>query len=517
MTGTASPKPGSAGTAPAPAGAAELFSPEGAHRLAAAVAERSAHLIDGALVEGTVAARVTAPWDRARSVDYRAVDADGMLEAVTAAAAAFRAGKDDPSGLGSAERRAEVLLAMADRAEAIADELAAIIAFENGKLLRSATMEAGAVAGSFRYWAGVTPETEVLASTGTHTTELVRRPLGVVAAITPFNMPVLMMANKIGAALATGNTLVGKPSPATPLSLMRLAEAIAEVVPAGWVNLVAGDDASGPALSSSPDVAIVSFTGSVPVGKAIMRSAAANLTRVQLELGGNDPAIVGPGADLDEVVPLIYRSAFGSSGQACVAAKRVYAHESIADEVTARLVELASSARVGHPFDPDATVPVLTTEAQFDTIDRLITEASADAELAFAGERTKATAFVAHPTIVAGARSGMAVVDEEQFGPVLPVIPFATAAEVIELANATPFGLGATVWSRDDAFLAKVVPGIESGMVWVNGLGMPSPAVPFGGAKQSGIGREGGKPGIDAFTELVTVTRFVPAGEQAKP
>lgn len=493
-----------------------LNSPGGAHAVAARVARESRHLVGGELVEGTVDATVRAPWDLGRVVEYRAADAALTRRAIDAAAAAFQTLQREARGASAtddalAERRRAVLRAMAERAEEVAAELAALIAFENGKLLASATMEANAVAGSFRYWASVRPETDVLTSDGQQETVLIRRPLGVIAAITPFNMPVLMLANKIGAAIATGNTVVGKPAPATPLSSLLLGSAIADVVPAGWVNIVAGDDESGPALSSSPNVALVSFTGSIPVGKAIMASAAAHLTRVQLELGGNDPAIIDADVDLDEVVPLVFRSAFGSSGQACVAAKRVYVHAGIVDEVTTRLAELAAATRVGHPFDPDATAPVLTTEAQFDNVERLVDEARRGATIAFDGARTKDDGYVAHPTIIAGAQAGMAVVDDEQFGPVLPVVPFESAAEVIELANATPFGLGASVWSRDEAFVETVVGALETGTVWINGLGRPSPAVPFGGAKQSGIGREGGAQGIDDFTELVTVTRFTPA------
>lgn len=479
--------------------------PDSAHELAASVARDARHLIGGELVPGTVAATVAAPWDLSRTATYLAVDNGGARAAIRAAAHAFATDER------SHERHRDVLRAMADRAEEIQEDLAVLIAFENGKLMPSATMEAAAVAGSLRYWAEVRPQNETLSSDDDHVTELIRRPLGVIAAITPFNMPVLMAVNKIGAAIATGNTVVCKPSPATPLSALLFARAVADVVPAGWVNIFAGTDETGPFLSTSPDVALVSFTGSIPVGKQIMSSASQELTRVQLELGGNDPAIIGPDADLDTVIPQIFRSAFGSSGQACVAAKRVYAPAGVADEVAERLATLAQATRVGHPFDPEATAPVLTTRAQYEKVDAMLNEARADAQVLFEGGRDDETGYYVHPSIVTRATNGMAIVDEEQFGPVLPVVSYETTAEVVSLANATPFGLGASVWSPDEEFLTAVVPRLEAGNVWVNGLGRPSPAVPFGGVKQSGIGREGGAPGIDDFSELVTVTRFRPA------
>ncbi|GAA4430902.1 aldehyde dehydrogenase family protein [Georgenia halophila] len=478
---------------------------EEVYELASGVASGARHLIGGEVVDGTVAATVRAPWNRQLAVDYRIVDSATVRDAVAAARRAF------DEGTGDHGRRRDVLLAMANSARSIQDELAVIIAFETGKLMRSATMEAAGVAASLEYWATVQPRTEALSSDDAHTTELVRKPLGVVAAITPFNMPVLMMANKVGAALSTGNTVVCKPSPAAPLAALRLAGAVADVVPAGWVNIVAGDDDAGPVLSSSPDVAMVSFTGSAAVGKSIMQAAAGTLKRLQLELGGNDAAIIGPDADLATAIPEIFRSAFGSSGQACVAAKRVYAHQSVADDVAERLARLAEETRVGHPFDDQATAPVLTTEAQYDKVEELLEGVRGKSKILFEGRRSKTTGFYMQPSIVTGISNGSPLVDEEQFGPVLPVVCYSSTAEAIELANATTYGLGATVWSEDEAFIAEVVPRLETGMVWVNGLGMPHPSVPFGGVKESGVGREGGEAGVDAFTELVTVTQYRPA------
>lgn len=467
------------------------------------------HLVGGQLIEGSVPGEVRAPWDRELGIDYLLADSGTVAAAIQAAATAFRA------GIGPMHERRQVLSAMAAEVRAHQDELALLIAFETGKLLPSATMEAAASASSLTYWSGVEVPTEVTEDGAGGTTSLVRRPLGVVAAITPFNMPVLMMVNKIGAALITGNSIVCKPSPATPLSALHFARVISNAVPPGWVNVVAGEDSAGPILSESPDVAMVSFTGSIAVGKQIMRAAASTLKRVQLELGGNDPAIVGPDADLDVVVPQIFRGAFGSSGQACVAIKRVYAHESIVDDVARRLVVLAEATRVGNPFDPGTTAPALTTEAQFDRVqDLLMSARKAGADIAYEGKRSKSPGLFMQPSIVTGISNGTPLVDEEQFGPVLPVVPYGSVDEVIRLANDGPHGLGATLWSNDEEFLALVTQGLHTGMVWVNGLGRPNPSIPFGGAKESGLGREGGLAGIDAFCELVAITRYgaQPAG-----
>ncbi|GAB3616668.1 aldehyde dehydrogenase family protein [Okibacterium endophyticum] len=472
-----------------------------AYAYASAIASESRHLIGGRMIEGTVPGTVRAPWDRTQMVEYRMADADTVRAAIHAARTAFEADTAD-----LAARRA-LLGQMADHVEKIARELSLLISFETGKLFRSATMETAGTIAALQHWASVEPRAEELRSAAGKRVRVLRRPIGVVASITPFNMPLLMMVNKIGAALVTGNTVVCKPSPAAPLSAMRLARAFADLVPPGWVNIVAGDDAAGPVLSEHPDVAMISFTGSVAVGKRIMTAAASTLKRVQLELGGNDPAILGADADLDTVVPQIFRSAFASSGQACVAVKRVYVPRPIADDVVDRLASLAAQARTGNPFDAEATAPALTTEAQYDRVQSLLEGTrSRGGRVAYEGVRSKEPGFFMQPSIVTDLAPGDPIVDEEQFGPVLPVIAYDTEDDVIRLANGTLYGLGASVWSADDEFIERIVSRLEAGVVWVNELAMPDPSIPFGGVKQSGIGREGGDAGVDAFCELVTIT-----------
>jgi acyl-CoA reductase-like NAD-dependent aldehyde dehydrogenase len=303
--------------------------------------------------------------------------------------------------------------------------------------------------------------------------------------------------------------VVCKPSPHTPLTALHFARLVADLVPPGVINIVCGGDDAGPALTSSDGVDMVTFTGSVGVGKAIMASAAGTLKRVQLELGGNDPAIVFGDVNLEDVVPKIFQAAFGSSGQACVAVKRVYAHQSIAGEVVRRLAELARTSSPGSPYTEGATMPALTTRGQYELMHRLLEDSRRrGADIAFEGSSTDQGGYFAQPSIVAGLDSGAPLVEEEQFSPILPVVPFGSAEEVLDAANSGRFGLGATVWTEDATTAQYLMEQLETGMVWINGLGRPNPSVPFGGAKESGIGREGGQLGLDAFTELKSVTVY---------
>lgn len=474
-----------------------------AHDAVRGLTLKAGHLIDGQLVDGTVPATVTAPWDHTLRVEYNQVTVDEVAQAVAGARNAFR--KLRRTG----GQPKDWLLAIAERLEAEQENFAALISFESGKLQPAARAEAAGAVFSLHHWAAMELAEDIIDLSPAHETRLVRSPLGVVAAITPFNMPLLMMVNKIGAALMAGNTVVCKPSPHTPLTAMHFARLVADLVPAGVINVVCGGDDAGPALTSSDGVDMITFTGSVGVGKAIMASAAGTLKRVQLELGGNDPAIVFADVDLDEVVPKIFQAAFGSSGQACVAVKRVYAHRSIANEVVRRLADLARAARPGTPYTDGATMPALTTRGQYELMHRLLEDSRRrGADIAFEGSSTDQGGYFAQPSIVAGLGSGAPLVEEEQFSPILPVVPFASAEEVVDAANSGRFGLGATVWTENSTTARYLMEQLETGMVWINGLGRPNPSVPFGGAKESGIGREGGQLGLDAFTEIKSVTFY---------
>ena len=471
------------------------------HNLAAAVAADARHLIDGNLREGTVRAEVSAPWDRRLQVSYAQTGVDDLASAVSAA----RTARERGSWHRNQARKS--LLAMADLLAAEQDVFVGLICFENGKLEPAARGEVlGAVAG-LRYWAEQAPSEPVVSRTRTRLTRLLRDPLGVVAAITPFNMPLLMMVNKIGAALAAGNTVVCKPSPDTPLSALHFARLAAGVVPPGVLNIVAGGPETGPALTSSPEVSMVSFTGSIETGKAIMAAAAPTMKRLQLELGGNDPAIVCADADTSAVAASIHRSAFGSAGQACVAVKRVYVHARLHDQLAEELAALAAEAVPGRPFDERATMPALTTHRQLEHLRWLAEDArNRGGRFIHEGVIDDAVGNFASPSVVTGLTDGTPLVDGEQFSPILPLIPFSDVERVVDTVNAGRFGLGATLWTEDMEQAERIAERLETGMIWVNALPNPDPAVPFGGARESGLGREGGQAGLEEFTEVKSAT-----------
>lgn len=478
---------------------------EQAHHHVQDLAGTVGHLIDGQIESGQTVSIIRAPWCRQLSVAYKQATGQQVRAAIRGARSAYLRSK---AGQEIRRNAQQWLCAMADAVENAQNDLVTLISFESGKLIPSATAEVQATIASLRYWSTVSPTDQILENTEQLEVSLRRAPLGVVAAITPFNMPLLMMANKIGPALISGNTIICKPSPNTPITALFFAGLISELVPPGVVNIVAQDEA-GPILSQSADVDMISFTGSIKVGKAIMASASATLKRVQLELGGNDPAIICSDADLATTIPKIFQSAFGSAGQACVAVKRVYAHEKVLPQVIEGLVELASQAVPGSPYDQASTMPAVTTQGQYDFMNELIADAESNgAVVHFKGAVDDSRGLFAQPTIISGLVDGDPLVEEEQFSPVLPIIPFTSLDRVIHSINQGRYGLGASVWSQDRENVNRVVTNLESGMVWVNGFAPPNPTVPFGGAKESGLGREGGPTALDAFTEMKTITAF---------
>lgn len=443
------------------------------------------------------AQRVTVPWRREWGfwhLDASPEQAAAAVEAARRAQPAWR--RDEPA-------RRSALGRIADDVAEHAEVFAHLISFENGKLPAAARMEVGAAVGSLRLFAETVVPQEVLRETDAETLRLVREPIGVVVAITPANMPLLMLVNKAATALLTGNTVVAKPSPYTPLSAMLFGAIARRHLPADVLHIVPGDAAIGRLLVEHPEVGMISLTGSRAAGKAVMASAAATLTRVQLELGGNDPAIVLDDAPWEAVLPEIFRSAFSSSGQACVATKRLYVPRAAAEQVTAALTAMAEASRVGTPYDDDATHPALTNIDQYRRVAALLDGVeAAGGNIRTGGVVDTDEGFFIRPTIVSGLGEGAELVDEEQFGPVLPVIAYDDVDAVIDAVNSGPYGLGATIWTADESRAEELVRRLEVGMAWVNRTPRPDPTIPFGGVKESGIGREGGSAGLDAFCEL---------------
>jgi acyl-CoA reductase-like NAD-dependent aldehyde dehydrogenase len=421
-------------------------------------------------------------------------------EAMRAAAEAFTAWSSD------AGQRRHGLEALAGTVEANLDELADLITSEQGKPLAEARGELGDVVNDLRYFATLELPDEVVRDDRRSAVKVLRRPVGPVAAITPWNFPLGTAVAKIAPALAAGCTMVLKPSPFTPLTCLRFGELTREVLPAGVLNVLSGSNELGAAMVEHPVPRAVSFTGSVATGKHIAAAAAPDLKRVVLELGGNDPAIVLDDADLESVADGLFSNAFSNCGQVCVAIKRVYAPERLYDDLVAALAERAQAAKVGDGHLDGTQIGPLCNRMQFERVGALVADALANGGTAVSGGAAiEGPGYFYEPTVIAGLSDGARLVDEEQFGPALPVLSYHDLDDALARANATHFGLGASIWSADPERAAAVAPRIEAGTVWVNTHQSAVPGQPFGGLKWSGIGVEGGRWGLIAFTEIQAV------------
>lgn len=387
-----------------------------------------------------------------------------------------------------------------------AEELKQLLTAEQGKPHAAALGEIQAAA----WWIGVVAEQELpeavnidmpgLRSVTKHV------PLGVVGAIVPWNFPVLLAIWKIGPALLAGNTMVLKPSPFTPLATLRLGELLQAVLPPGVLNIVSGGDALGPMMSEHADIDKISFTGSTATGRRVMASAAANLKRLTLELGGNDAAIVLPDAKVADVAEPLFWAAFTNSGQVCVAAKRMFVHDSIYDELAAALVDIAGRVRIGDGSDPDNALGPVQNRAQYERVKAMIADSKAAGHnFLTGGEPGDGPGFFVPVTLVDNPPDDARVVAEEAFGPVLPLLRYSDVDDAIARANASEYGLGGSVWSADPAAAADVAARMETGTVWINSAQGLTPFAAFAGHKQSGIGAENGLDGLLEFTVPQTI------------
>jgi acyl-CoA reductase-like NAD-dependent aldehyde dehydrogenase len=421
-----------------------------------------------------------------------------QLDAAFAAASrAYRGWKTDESA------RRELMLAAAQAMFAAADDIGAILVAEQGKPLADARAEAIGAGAWLKYFARLEMPREVIQDDERAFTEVVRRPLGVVAAITPWNYPVMLAAWKIAPALLAGNTMVLKPSPFTPLATLRMGEILAEVLPPGVLNVVSGGDDLGRRMTAHPVPRKISFTGSVAAGRHVAAAAATDLKRITLELGGNDPAIVLDDADPAAIASRLFWGAFQNNGQVCSAIKRVYAPRRLYDDVVEALAAQARSAKVGDGRQEGVQLGPVNNKPQFDRVSELVADALASGGKAVTGGApAEGDGYFYAPTIMAGLTDGSRLVDEEQFGPALPVVAYDDLDDAVERANATHFGLSGSVWGGDLQQAAAVAARLECGTAWVNTHLALAPYQPFGGAKWSGIGVENGPWGLHAFTEL---------------
>ncbi|MBU3079459.1 aldehyde dehydrogenase family protein [Sphingomonas quercus] len=453
-------------------------------------------LIDGALIPG--AARLDVVNPATGKVFARAPRADSA-QAERAIAAAGRA-FPGWAGLGYAGRRRQ-LESLGSAIAARAAEFARLITEEQGKPLDQASGEVSAALSALRWFARQELGPRLLRDTAAERIVEDRYPLGVVAAITPWNYPLLLLMVKLAPALITGNTVIAKPAPTTPLTTLLLGEVAAKVLPPGVFQTLVDDNDLGPLLTGHPGIAHVSFTGSTATGKKVLASAADTLKRFTLELGGNDPAIILDDADIAAVAPRIFEGAMMNAGQVCLAVKRVYAPRPHVDALCAALARLAEAAVVGDGLEQGTTIGPIQNRAQYDRLVALIEETRAQGNIVAGGVVPAGEGYFIPPTIVRDLPDDARLVREEQFGPVLPVLAYDDLDDAIARANASEYGLGATIWTGDVARGLAVAARIESGTVWVNrNLDLPFD-VPFGGARQSGIGRQQGIEGLEDFTQ----------------
>lgn len=397
--------------------------------------------------------------------------------------------------------RAAVLGKYADAIEARFTEFTTLLTQEQGKPTADAQWEIGGTLAFLRYFAGLKVEPKVLEDSEIRRVEQHRRPLGVVAAIIPWNFPVLLLNGKLAPALLAGNTLVAKPAPTTPLTTLLLGEVAKDIFPKGVFNVITDANDLGGVLTSHPDVRKISFTGSTATGKKVMASAADSVKRVTLELGGNDAAIVLDDADPKAIAPAIFGTAFANNGQVCVAIKRLYVHEKIYDDVVNELADLANKAVVGDGLEAGTTLGPLQNKMQFEKVKTLVEETKKAGKVVTGGQVSDSGGYFIRPTIVRDVTDGDRIVDEEQFGPILPVIKYSDPEDALKRANNSPYGLGGSVWGKDTQRAAGLAARLESGTAWVNKHLDLVPGIPFGGAKQSGMGVEFSEEGLNEFTQ----------------
>ncbi|UGQ13626.1 aldehyde dehydrogenase family protein [Yinghuangia sp. ASG 101] len=409
------------------------------------------------------------------------------------------------------DTRRDLLRACAKALTARTDDIAVLLTTEQGKPLAEAAGEVRSVAAWLTYYADLEIPREITRDDKRGFAEVVRRPIGPVAAITPWNFPLTLAFWKLAPALRAGNTVVLKPSPYTPLSTLLVGEILRDVLPPGVVNTVSGGDRLGALMTAHPLARKISFTGSVETGRRVAAAAAPDLKRVTLELGGNDAAIVLDDADVPAIADKLFWGAFANNGQVCSAVKRVYVPRALHDDLVEALAVRARGVRVGDGATEGVRLGPVNNRPQFDRVSGLVADALARGATAAAGghplELSGGQGYFYAPTILTGAEDGTPIVDEEQFGPALPVVPYTELDDAVDRVNAGHFGLGGSVWSADPDRAADVAARLDVGTAWINTHLALAPAQPFGGAKWSGLGVENGPWGLYGFTELQVIHR----------
>lgn len=459
--------------------------------------------VAGRLVEASETFDVINPATGKVFAKAPAASAEQLDQAIAAAKNAFKSW----SGLGYDERQV-YLDRYADALQENRDDLVRLLTLEQGKPLTTmAAPEVDQAISYIRQIAARRIPVEIVEETDAHLVELHHIPLGVVGGITPWNFPVLLALWKVAPALITGNTFVLKPTPFTPLTALRFGEIAQKVLPAGVLSVVSGGNELGPQLTNHPDIAKISFTGSTETGKHVLRAAANTVKRVTLELGGNDAAIVLPDADYATIIPQLFWGAFGHQGQWCVGIKRLYVHRSFHADFVKAFVEYASTIKVGDGLDPEVGVGPVQNRMQFEKLKTFLDDIKANGQkIVLGGEIDDSQSGYFFPiTVVDNPPEDSKIVQEEQFGPIVPILVYDDVDEAVDRANASIYGLGGSVWGRDTKAAVAVANRLEAGMVWVNEIHTQGVDIPFGGVKQSGLGTEQGNEGRQLFTNPKTV------------
>jgi phenylacetaldehyde dehydrogenase len=438
---------------------------------------------------------------------------DDVHQAVQAARAAFDKG---PWPRLTPYERGRLILKLADLIEANQEQLAQIEAIDSGKpIMQARYVDVPLTLHQFHFYAGlttklggrtITPSAPYMAGTSFHAYTL-REPVGVVGGITPFNFPLLLGAMKIAPALAAGCTIIMKPDERAPGSTLRLGELALEAgLPEGVFNVITGGPESGAALAAHPQVDKIAFTGSCEAGRSVLRGAAGNIKKVTLELGGNAPNIIFKDADIAKAVAGAGGGAYTNAGELCVAGARIYVEDAVYDQVVEGLSNYAKGLKIGAANQDSTQLGPIITDAQLNRVMGYLDAARGEGgRTVVGGKRVAREGFFLEPTVIADARENGKFMSEEVFGPVAKVVRFRDFGEVLERANDTPFGLAAGIWTQDVSKAHRAAAALKAGTVWVNCYGVFDPALPFGGYKQSGWGRESCPEALDQYTEMKTV------------
>ena len=431
---------------------------------------------------------------------------DDLNQAVAAAKYAFSSWSQT-----SSEERKTKLLALADALKANMPELMTLVTQETGKPMGGLNnVGSGMEVGGSIAWTQMTADLElpidIVQDNDEARIEVHRKPLGVVGSITPWNWPLMIAIWHIIPALRAGNTVVIKPSELTPLSTLRFVELANEILPAGVLNVVTGYGDVGQALTTHKDVSKIVFTGSTPTGKHIMSASSGNLKRLTLELGGNDAGIVLPDVDVKATANQLFAACFHNNGQTCAALKRLYVHEDIYEEVCQEMAQLAKGVKVGNGLEEGMELGPIQNAKQLQIIESLAKDAKAcGGRFLSGGNKIAGEGYFFEPTIVADLTDGSRLVDEEPFGPIVPIIKYSDVDAVIAKANENESGLGGSIWSADIVKATELAKRLECGSSWINTHGALQPNAPFGGVKQSGFGVEFGLYGLEEYTSIQTL------------